>query len=86
MQPTSLTVRSCDSFDFGGTSLACNPNALEQAATDANLSLAVSLFELAGLSDIFDCAGQFTLLLPVNGTCAVAVDILLTHNQPQSLN
>jgi hypothetical protein len=62
-----MQVDSCEAFDFGGQNPACSPNVLEQAKTNGDLSLAVSFFEVTGLMDMFDCAGEFTLLLPVNG-------------------
>lgn len=64
-EPTSAPITSvCSQFDFtddqtpqdGGED--CSPNVLEEAREDQNLSLIVSLFEVSGLEDIFNCAGE----------------------------
>jgi hypothetical protein len=48
----------------------CNPNVLDAARKDPNLSTFVSLIEKANLSDIFLCAGPFTVLAPTNDSFA----------------
>ena len=44
----------------------CEPNVLEVALKNPILSTFTSLLEIAGLSDIFLCAGPFTALAPTN--------------------
>ena len=44
----------------------CEPNILSTAALNPDLSTFVALLDLAGLSDIFLCAGPFTCLAPTN--------------------
>jgi uncharacterized surface protein with fasciclin (FAS1) repeats len=44
----------------------CDPNVLETARLNEDLSTFVALLEIAGLSDIFLCAGPFTCLAPTN--------------------
>jgi uncharacterized surface protein with fasciclin (FAS1) repeats len=44
----------------------CDPNILDVARKNPSLSTFVSLIELAGLTDIFTCAGPFTILAPTN--------------------
>ena len=44
----------------------CDPNVLDNARQDPNLSTAVMLIETAGLEDLFLCAGPFTFLIPNN--------------------
>ena len=44
----------------------CDPNVLETARMKQNLSTFVALLEIAGLEDIFLCAGPFTCLAPTN--------------------
>lgn len=58
----------CDSLDFGGMTQGalCEPNALETASRFHELSTFVQLMKLAGLQDVFLCAGPFTLLAPSN--------------------
>lgn len=62
----------CSIYDFdnrrrlqdGGED--CDPNVLETARQNPDLSTVVMLIEAADLADIFDCAGPFTALLPNN--------------------
>lgn len=60
----------CEVFTFGSNSdyggANCQPNILEIASRDPNVSLAVRLIKAARLTSVFDCAGPFTLLLPSN--------------------
>ena len=61
----------CDAFAFGNSSLPdggqnCEPNVLETARQNPDLSTVVSLIEAAGLADVFTCAGPFTALFPNN--------------------
>lgn len=44
----------------------CHPNVLEVAREISGISTMVKLLELADLSEIFSCAGPFTLLAPTN--------------------
>lgn len=44
----------------------CDPNVLETARLNENLSTFVTLLEIAGLAEIFLCAGPFTFLAPTN--------------------
>lgn len=45
----------------------CSPNLLDQARNHSDLQFFVELVDFAGLTDIFDCPGPFTGLLPNNG-------------------
>jgi len=62
----------CDDFVFGRRrnlqdgGEACMANVLETAREDSDLSTVISLIEAADLTDVFDCAGPFTALLPEN--------------------
>jgi transforming growth factor-beta-induced protein len=70
--PTPTNI--CDNFTFrrlrlrklqnGGQN--CSENVLAVAQQNPDLSAITALIELAGLSDIFSCAGPFTALLPTN--------------------
>lgn len=44
----------------------CDPNVLETARLNEDLSTFVALLEITGLADIFLCAGPFTCLAPTN--------------------
>lgn len=44
----------------------CSPNPLEVASSNGNLTMFVELIESAGLEDIFNCTGPFTVLAPSN--------------------
>jgi uncharacterized surface protein with fasciclin (FAS1) repeats len=60
----------------------CSPNALETARKNPNLSIYVDAIEQAGLEEIFDCAGPFTVLAPTNAAFQknpALLDFLLTH-------
>jgi uncharacterized surface protein with fasciclin (FAS1) repeats len=90
--PTS-SPSICDMYDFGGTSdgAGCSPNILDTAREMSELSLAVILFERAGLTEIFDCAGPFTVQLPINSAVenvdASLLDFLLRpENQEELMN
>jgi hypothetical protein len=95
--PTAVTPTIapsiCDMYDFGGVSegAGCSPNILDTAREMSELSLAVILFERAGLTDIFDCAGPFTVQLPTNDAVenvdAALLDFLLRpENQAELMN
>jgi uncharacterized surface protein with fasciclin (FAS1) repeats len=63
----------CSRLDFShdqrlpqSTSDSCDPNILQVATDRSDLSKFVSLIETAGLSDVFRCAGPFTVLAPNN--------------------
>jgi uncharacterized surface protein with fasciclin (FAS1) repeats len=44
----------------------CDPNVLETAKLNKDLSTFVELLEVAGLTEYFMCSGPFTLLAPTN--------------------
>ena len=60
----------CDSgqFDFDGPScgLGCSHNLIDLACGLPQLSTFLSLVQLSGLKDIFECRGPFTLFVPTN--------------------
>jgi len=63
----------------------CEPSALDTARRYPDLSTFVQLIELAGLEDVFLCAGPFTLLAPSNDAFdaldpAVVQELLLPEN------
>jgi uncharacterized surface protein with fasciclin (FAS1) repeats len=66
--PSIAPISICDMYDFGGKTegAGCSPNILDSAREMSDLSLSVILFERAGLTGIFDCAGPFTVQLPTN--------------------
>jgi uncharacterized surface protein with fasciclin (FAS1) repeats len=66
--PTEAPISICDMYDFGGETegAGCSQNILDTAREMSDLSLAIILFERAGLSGIFDCPGPFTVQLPTN--------------------
>ena len=83
----------CEMYDFGGATegAGCSPNILDTAREMSELSLAVILFERAGLTEIFDCAGPFTVQLPTNAAVenvdAALLDFLLRpENQAELMN
>jgi uncharacterized surface protein with fasciclin (FAS1) repeats len=47
--------------DTGTQGKNCMPNILETARQNADLSLAIIMFQRAGLEDIFNCPGPFTV-------------------------
>jgi uncharacterized surface protein with fasciclin (FAS1) repeats len=64
----------------------CDPNVLDSARDNPDLSTFVSLIEAAGLQDIFLCAGPFTVLAPTNDAFAaldpaLVDELLLPENQ-----
>ena len=67
-QGLNILPEVCDSLDYGGMTQGalCEPNVLDTAKRFHELSTFVQLVELAGLQDIFICAGPFTLLAPSN--------------------
>jgi uncharacterized surface protein with fasciclin (FAS1) repeats len=58
----------CKDYTFDGNddNKFCRPKVLEVAKKNPDLSIVIMLIEAAGLEDIFDCSGPFTLLLPTN--------------------
>lgn len=58
----------CDRFTFTGSSPTTidTKNIIDVARSIEDLSLAVMLFDRAGLSRMFDCPGPFTVQMPVN--------------------
>lgn len=97
--PTAVSDRPtiapsiCDAYDFGGETdgAGCSPNILDTARENSELSLAVILFERAGLTGIFDCAGPFTVQLPTNEAIenvdAALLDFLLRpENQAELMS
>lgn len=63
----------CGRLDFSddqgrlpSTSDSCDPSILQVATDRSDLSTFVSLVEAADLSDVFSCAGPFTVLAPSN--------------------
>lgn len=73
-KPTVFVADICEEYDFSvrrGRTLQdggrnCETNILETAREFPDLTLAVTLFDLAGLTDIFTCPGPFTALIPTN--------------------
>lgn len=64
----------------------CDPNVLDAARENPDLSTFVSLIEAADLQDIFLCAGPFTVLAPTNDAFdaldpALVEELLLPENQ-----
>jgi uncharacterized surface protein with fasciclin (FAS1) repeats len=64
----------------------CHPNAFDTAAEYADLSTFVFYLERAGLSEIFLCAGPFTVLAPTNDAfasldAAFLMELLRPENQ-----
>lgn len=67
--PTPSSELSCADFVFvSGGAPNCSPNILDEAKSNPKLSIVVSLFEVAGIQNIFSCPGPFTALFPTNGT------------------
>lgn len=71
LSPTPADI--CDDFTFlqrmrrlqnGGRD--CTTNVIDTARNNQDLSIFTTLVELAGLNDIFTCAGPFTALIPTN--------------------
>lgn len=67
------------------------PNIIEVARTNPDLTLAVILFERAGLTDIFSCAGPFTVQLPTNEAlmkvdASLLAELLMPQNQARLKN
>ena len=64
----------------------CDPNVLETARLNKDLSTFVELIEVAGLTEYFMCSGPFTLLAPTNEAfealdSATLDELLLPSNQ-----
>ena len=53
----------CEQFDFGGSIDPNEPNILERADDNPELSLITSLFQVAGLAEIFRCPGKANALV-----------------------
>lgn len=71
LAPTPVDI--CDEFTFdrrvrrlqdGGKN--CATNVLDTARGNSDLSIATTLIDLAGLTEIFSCPGPFTALIPSN--------------------
>jgi len=75
-------------FDGNGSNLDCDPNILNVARANPNLSAIVSLIEAAGLEEIFErCSGPFTLLLPDNAAVeALGSDTLEALLKPKNID
>jgi uncharacterized surface protein with fasciclin (FAS1) repeats len=91
--PTAAPTSLCAMYNFGGSTGGdgCTPNVLDTARDDPDLSLAVILFERAGLTDILSCGGPFTVQLPTNEAIenvdASLLDFLLRpENKEELLN
>lgn len=69
-------------LQFGGE--GCDPNSLETAARNPNLSIFVELIKAAGLQDIFDCAGPFTVLAPSNAVFEANPSLLQYYRNPRN--
>jgi hypothetical protein len=66
----------------------CQPNVLEALAACPSTSTFLQLLETAGLTEIFECAGPFTVLAPTNDAIAaldgsVYNDLLKVENRQQ---
>lgn len=87
---TSEPPDICEEFNFDGTdsNLDCDPNILNVARANPNLSAIVSLIEAAGLEDIYErCSGPFTLLLPDNAAVeALGSDTLEALLDPENID
>lgn len=53
----------CEQFDFGGSIDPTEPNILERADDNPELSLITSMFQVAGLAEIFLCPGKAVALV-----------------------
>lgn len=65
----------------------CDLNVLDTARQNPDLSIFVDLIEVAGLEEIFLCAGPFTVLIPTNAAFenidrATIDGLLLPENRP----
>jgi uncharacterized surface protein with fasciclin (FAS1) repeats len=83
--PVQITMTSPPSF------VLSQQNVLDTARGDPDLSLAVILFERAGLTEIFSCPGPFTVQFPTNSAVelvdASVLDFLLRpENQAELMN
>jgi uncharacterized surface protein with fasciclin (FAS1) repeats len=84
---------SCEIYNFSDVTgdQSCTPTILDTAREDPDLSLAVILFERAGLTEIFSCPGPFTVQFPTNSAVelvdASVLDFLLRpENQAELMN
>jgi uncharacterized surface protein with fasciclin (FAS1) repeats len=65
----------------------CDPNILETARTNPDLSTMVSLLELAGFDDVLQCAGPFTGFFPTNDAFeALDPEILVFLQNPDNID
>jgi uncharacterized surface protein with fasciclin (FAS1) repeats len=84
----------CSDLDFSSSydrrlqidGALCDPNVLETAKLNKDLSTFVELLEIADLTELFMCSGPFTLLAPTNEAfdaldSAVLEELLLSMNQ-----
>jgi uncharacterized surface protein with fasciclin (FAS1) repeats len=75
--------------DTGTQGKNCMPNILETARQNADLSLAIIMFQRAGLEDIFNCPGPFTVQFPTNAAIeqvdASLLDFLLQPENQEEL-
>jgi uncharacterized surface protein with fasciclin (FAS1) repeats len=88
---TTAPASICDAFDFDGPTdgAGCTPNILDTAREDPDLSLAVILFERAGLMELFDCPGPFTVQFPTNDALEnidESILVFLLENQEELTN
>ena len=87
-RPTSDKLDFCEMFDFGGgdSNLDCDPNVLDVARANPNLTFIVSLIEVSGLEEVLEkCSGPFTLLLPDNAAIeALGQEVLEALLAPQN--
>ena len=89
----------CDSLDFGDSTsppdssggINCQPNINHVAASFPQLSVFLELLELANVTEIFLCAGPFTVLAPDNSAFQALDDdtfqqLLLPENMEKLQN
>jgi len=71
----------CSQFDFGGGSVpdTNEPNILEVARQDPQLSVFVSLFELANLDPILACPGKYSERLVQEYRRSIVLNSLIDH-------
>jgi uncharacterized surface protein with fasciclin (FAS1) repeats len=66
MIPGTMPPPRCDPYVFNDGTGTGSLNILETARQNPDLTIIVTLIQLANLADIFDCPGQFTALFPTN--------------------
>jgi uncharacterized surface protein with fasciclin (FAS1) repeats len=90
----SILPEICSDLDFSSSydrrlqndGALCDPNVLETAKLNKDLSTFVELLEIADLAELFMCSGPFTLLAPTNEAfdaldSATLEELLLPMNQ-----